>query len=337
MTAPAPLPVDPTADAAVLVMLLEESEAAAILAQLSPDELGLLGERMCELGNVAPEAINTAIAGFLDRTESLGLVDADRLGRVHSLMTSAVGEVKADNVMQRIAPGPVHSPALDIVRWLTPESLVPLVVGEHPQALAVLLLQIEPQVAAQVLHALPEAIQPEVVRRLASLGPLRPEALAVLEEVLNRRIAECHGKAMLQLGGPREAAEIINSAGKAASARIMPAIAKADKALARRIEEEMFTFEHLFALGAQDMGALLREVDSDVLIDALKGIAEDRRELFFVAMSSRAADGVRDEIATRGRMKSADVEAAQRAMVTVARRLAADGTISFGSDDDEFV
>jgi flagellar motor switch protein FliG len=74
-----------------------------------------------------------------------------------------------------------------------------------------------------------------------------------------------------------------------------------------------------------------------MLIDALKGIDEERRDLFFVAMSSRAADGVRDEIATRGRMKSADVEAAQRAMVAVARRLAADGTISFGSDDDEFV
>jgi len=337
MTAPAQVPTDPTADAAVLVMLLEESEAAAILSQLAPSELDLLGERMCALGNIAPEAINTAIAGFLDRTESLGLVDADRMGRVHSLMTRAVGEVKADNVMQRIAPGPASSPALDIVRWLNPESLVPLIVGEHPQAIAVLLLQIEPAIAAQVLHALPEETQPEVVRRLASLGPLRPEALAVLEEVLNRRIAECHGKALLQMGGPSEAAQIINSAGKAAGARIMPAIAKADKALARRIEEEMFTFEHLYALGPQDMGALLREVDSDTLIDALKGIAEDRRDLFFVAMSSRAADGVRDEIATRGRMKSSDVEAAQRAMVTVARRLAADGTISFGSDDDEFV
>lgn len=330
------IPADPTADAAVLVMLLEEGEAAAILSQLSPGELGVLGERMCELGNIAPEAINAAIAGFLDRTESLGLVDADRMGRVHSLMTRAVGDVKADNLMQRIAPA-AASPALDIVRWLTPESLVPLVVGEHPQALAVLLLQIEPQVAAQVLHALPDEEQPEVVRRLASLGPLRPEALAMLEEVLNRRIAECHGKSMLHMGGPREAAAIINSSGKAATARIMPAIAKADKALARRIEEEMFTFEHLYALGPQDMGALLREVDSDVLIDALKGIAEDRRDLFFVAMSSRAADGVRDEIATRGRMKAADVEAAQRAMVTVARRLAADGAISFGSDDDEFV
>lgn len=337
MTLPATIPADPTVDAAVLVMLLEEAEAAAILSQLEPGELDLLGERMCALGNVAPEAINAAIAGFLDRTESLGLVDADRLGRVHAMMTRAVGDVKAANVMQRIAPGPGSSPALDIVRWLTPESLVPLIAGEHPQAIAVLLLQIEPQVAALVLHSLAEETQTDVVRRVASLGPLRAEALEMLEEVLNRRIAERHGKAMLQMGGPREAAQIINSAGKAAGARIMPAIAKADKALARRIEEEMFTFEHLYALSPQDMGALLREVDSDVLIDALKGIAEDRRELFFVAMSSRAADGVRDEIATRGRMKSADVEAAQRAMVTVARRLAADGTISFGSDDDEFV
>ena len=100
----------------------------------------------------------------------------------------------------------------------------------------------------------------------------------------------------------------------------------------------MFKFEHLFALDAQSMGALLREVESDVLINALKGIAEDQRDVFFRAMSSRAADGVRDEVAGRGRLKMADVVEAQKAMVAAARRLAAEGVIAFGSSgDDEYV
>ena len=139
------------------------------------------------------------------------------------------------------------------------------------------------------------------------------------------------------MGGPREAAEIINSAGKMVEKRVMPEITKLDKALAKQIESEMFKFEHLFVLDSQAMGALLREVESDVLIDALKGIEEDQRSVFFKAMSSRAADGIKDEIAGRGRLKMADVQAAQKAIVAVARRLAAEGTIVFGSGDDDYV
>jgi flagellar motor switch protein FliG len=227
---------------------------------------------------------------------------------------------------------------LELARWLTPQALVPLVKGEHPQALAVLLVQLDPEVAAEVLHSLPQEIQPEVVHRIATLGPVAPEAIQMLEELLTRRIGECHGQGALTIGGAKEAADIINNAGKAMEKRVMPEIAKIDKALAKEIEGEMFKFEHLFALNPQAMGSLLREVDNDSLIDALKGIAEHEREVFFKAMSSRAADGVRDEIAARGRTKLADVVAAQKAIVAVARRLAADGVIVFGAGgDDEYV
>lgn len=324
--------------AAVMVMLLEDDQAAQILSQLEPRELRLLGEKMCALGAISPDVIAHAISGFVKKTEKLGLVAHDRVGQVRSLMTRAVGEVKADNLMQRIVPDEPQASPLELARWLTPQALSPLIKGEHPQAIAVLLVQLDPEVAAEVLHSLPNEIQPEVVHRIATLGPVSPDAIAMLEELLTRRIGECHGQAALSIGGPREAADIINNSGKAMEKRVMPEIARMDKALAREIENEMFKFEHLFALDAQSMGALLREADSDTLIDALKGIAEEERDNFFRAMSSRAADGVRDEIAARGRVKLADVVAAQKQMVTAARRLAADGVIAFGSSgDDEYV
>jgi flagellar motor switch/type III secretory pathway protein FliN len=146
--------------------------------------------------------------------------------------------------------------------------------------------------------------------------------------MLARRIGEAHGSAPLTMGGPREAAELINGAGKVVEKRVMPEIGKLDKALAKEIESEMFKFEHLFVLDPQAMGALLREVDNDSLIDALKGIAEEQRSPFFKAMSSRAAEGIQDEIANRGRLKMADVLAAQKTIVGVARRLAAAGTLA---------
>jgi flagellar motor switch protein FliG len=139
------------------------------------------------------------------------------------------------------------------------------------------------------------------------------------------------------MGGVREAADIINASVRAVEKRVMPEIAKQDKQLAKAIENEMFKFEHLFVLDDKSMGSLLREVDSDTLIGALKGTAEESRECFFRAMSSRAADGVRDEIAARGRMKMAEVIEAQKVIVTAARRLAAEGVIVFGAGDDDYV
>jgi len=329
--------LDPAGSAAVMVMLLHDEQAASILAELEPSELRLLGQKMCALGEIGPDVIAGAIAGFVQKTEALGLVAHDRIGQVRTMMGRAVGEVKADSLMRRIAPEAQRSSTIELARWLVPEALTPLIRGEHPQAIAVLLVQLDPEVAAAVLHALPPEHQPEIVHRIATLEPVSPEALVMLDELLTRRIAERHGSGTLAMGGPREAADIINGAGKAVEKRVLPEIAKLDKLLARKIEEEMFKFEHLFVLDANPMGALLRETDNDTLIDALKGVAENERECFFRAMSSRAADGVRDEIAARGRTKLADVVEAQKRVVAIARKLAAEGTIVFGSGDGDYV
>lgn len=335
------LPASPTLTeaerAAVMVMLLQDDQAADILAQFEPQELRLLGEKMCALGEISPDAIAQAIAGFVERTEKLGLVTHDRVGHVHSLMTRAVGDVKADNLMQRIRPDRRPS-SLELARWLTPQALAPLVIGEHPQAVAVLLVQLDPDVAAEVLYALPVGIQPDVVHRIATLGPISAGAITMLEDLLTRRIIECHGQTALHVGGVREAAEIINTSGRAAEKRIMPEIVRKDRSLAEAIENEMFKFEHLFALDPLSMGALLRELENETLIDALKGIAETDRERFFGAMSSRAADGVKEEIVARGRVKLSDVDEAQKAIIAAAKRLASEGVIAFGAaGDDEYV
>ena len=324
--------------AAVMVMLLDDQHAATLMSQLDPSELRLLGEKMCELGEINAEAITQALQGFVDNAATVTMNAHGRVEQVRQMMNNAVGELKADNLMQRIAPdAPVPGSTLELARWLTPHALVPLVQGEPPQAVAVLLVQLDPDVAGAVLHALPESLQPQIVQRIATLGPVAPEAIAMLEALLTQKITECHGSAALTMGGPREAADIINASARAVEKRVMPEIAKQDKQLAKAIENEMFKFEHLFVLDEKSMGSLLREVESDTLIAALKGIGPEPREVFFRAMSSRAAEGVRDEIEARGRMKMAEVVEAQKAVVAAARRLAAEGTIVFGAGDDDYV
>ena len=325
--------------AAVLVMLLGDNEATGLLGQLSPDELKMLGEKMCALGEISPEAIIKAVDDFVERTEKLGIRADGRVDRVHSMMRNALGDVKAENMMARILPDQPRYTSLELTRWLNPEAIIPLIKGEHPQAIAVLLVQLDAEVAAKVLHAMPADQQSQIVHRVATMGPVQPEALIMLEELLTRRLGDAQGSAALQMGGTTNAAEIINNSGKALEKRVMPEITKIDKVLAKQIESEMFKFEHLFVLDAQSMGSLLREVESDNLIIALKGIPEEQREVFFRAMSSRAADGVKDEIASRGRLKMADCIEAQKAIIAIARNLAAEGVIAFGAGggEDEYV
>lgn len=332
--------LDQAGRAAVMIMLLDEGQATQILAQLEPDELKIIGERMCALGEIDPAIIAGTVSDFLNRTEQDGMPAADRTRQVQSLMTGAVGEMKAGNLMRSILPSDSRKQScIELVKWLDADVLFPLIEGEHPQAIAVLLIQLDPDVAAKVLHALPADIQAEVVHRIATLGGVSAEAITMLEELLEQKIAENQGAIPLQLGGKTDAAEIIKKSSKASEKLIMSHLAKVDRALAKQIEAEMFRFEHLFTLDGQSMGSLLREVEGETLIDALKGIGEPERECFFAAMSARAADGVRDEIETRGRLKMAEVEAAQKEIIDIARRLAADGVISFGggSDDDDYV
>jgi flagellar motor switch protein FliG len=338
----APLPAAGADRAAVMIMLLGEEEAARLLAGLSPEELQALGTKMCAMGDIGPGAIAEAIASFAECAGEAGIPAHDRMESVRRIMTGALGELKAESLLRRVAPArePTRSPALELAGWLEPDVLADLIKDEHPQAIAVLLVQLDPVAAAAVLAALPEDQHTPVVHRIARLGPVSPDAIAILEEMLSARIASAHGKAPLAMGGVREAAEIINKAARTVEKRVIPGIGKIDKQLARAIEGEMFKFEHLYALDSKMMGELLREIESEVLIDALKGILEEEREAFFAAMSSRAAEGVRDEIEARGRIKRSDVDAAQQQIIAVAKRLAGEGTIVFGSGgggDDEYV
>ena len=322
--------------AAVVVMLFGEQEAATVLGQLEPEELHLVGQAMCNLGEIGPDKIAAAVERFIAAAAEDRLPAHDRPAQVRSLMSLAVGEAKAGHLMDRIAPA-TSSRSLEIARWLAPESLLVLIEEEHPQAIAVLLLLLDADPAASLLARLPIPVQPLVVERIARLGKVSAQAVVMLDALLTRRIGERFGQAVLTMGGAREAADLINKAAGEVEKQVMPALAEKDEELARAIEAELFTFAMLLKLEAQSIGRLLRDVENDVLVDALKGLDEADRDPFFAAMSSRAADGVRDEIETRGRLRRSDFEKAQRSMIDIARKLAEAGEIQLGAGDGDYV
>lgn len=337
-------PIRSDADrAAIMVMLLSEDDAGRILARLSPEELRNLSARMCAMGEVAPNEVAEAIAGFSRSTPDGGIPAHGRVETVRRILSGAVGDLRTDSLLRHAAPegqadcpAPSLSSSLGLLRWLDPEIIAELLADEHPQAIAVLLLQLDTDTAAAALAKLPEDLHTPVLHRVARLGPVSNQALVILEETIAAKIAQINGGRPVALGGVKQAAEIINRAHRSVEKRVIPSLGKLDKPLAKALEDEMFKFEHLFALDQKMTGVLLREIESDLLIVALRGLEPDQRDHFFAAMSQRAADGLRDEIENRGRVKRTDIEAAQRQIVAIAKRLVAEGELVLGDGDEDY-
>ena len=324
--------------AAVLMMVVGDEEAAAILQKLDPDEVRQLGSAMMAVADVSEWEMAQVLDDFTGRAQERSAIQFDPRPKLETVVTKALGPERAGAVLASILP-PEPAESITALAWMDATEIAGMLEDEHPQIAAVLLAHLDPAVAAQVLEMLPEANQPQVLRRVARLGPVTPDAIATLTQLLERHAGQPKRVAGLQMGGTREAAKIMSSARKITEQKVMPKLAKIDREIARAIEEAMFVFDNLLELDDKNMGTLLRNIDSDVLVRSLKGVDEAARTRFLSCMSSRAADTIRDELEARGPMKMAEVLDAQKAMIAIARQLVKDGTITMpgGGGDDDYV
>ncbi len=324
--------------AAVLMMVVGDEEAAAILQKLDPDEVRQLGSAMMAVADVSEWEMAQVLDDFTGRAQERSAIQFDPRPKLETVVTRALGPERAGAVLASILP-PEPAESISALAWMDATEIAGMLEDEHPQIAAVLLAHLDPAVAAQVLEMLPEANQPQVLRRVARLGPVTPDAIATLTQLLERHAGQPKRVAGVQMGGTREAAKIMSSARKITEQKVMPKLAKIDREIARAIEEAMFVFDNLLELDDKNMGTLLRNIDSDVLVRSLKGVDEAARTRFLSCMSSRAADTIRDEMEARGPMKMAEVLDAQKAMIAIARQLVKDGTITMpgGGGDDDYV
>jgi len=322
--------------AAVLMMLVGDDEAAAILQKLDPEEVRQLGKAMFAVADVSEIEVATVLDDFVGRARARTGVGFDPRPRIETMMNRALGAEKADSVLARITP-PADACQIDLLDWLDAGEIAALIEKEHPQIAAVLIANLDPSIGAQVLELLPDSVQPDVVHRIARLGPITAEAVETRKTMLSGRIGASQQATGVLLGGTREAAKLMSSARKATEARVMPKLFKIDRETAKAIEEAMFVFDNLLELDDKNLGALIRNVDGDMLVRALKGVDLTMRGRFLACMSSRAADGIRDELESRGPMRLSEVLEAQKAIIQIARSLAKDGTIMMGGGDDDYV
>ncbi len=325
-----------TERAAVLMMLVGEDEAAAILQKLEPDEVRELGRAMFTVADVSEADVEGVLDDFVGRARERTGITFDPRPKIEAVMHRALGQEKAESVLARITPAAAAC-EIDLLDWLDATDIAAMIEKEHPQVAALLIANLEPSVGAQVLELLPDHAQPEILHRIAKLGPITPEAVETLRAMVGNRATSASQSTQVKLGGTREAAKILQGARKATEQRVMPKLFKLDKETAKQIEEAMFVFENLLDMDDKNLGTLIRSIDGDILTRALKGADEAGRNRFLGCMSARAADGIRDDMEARGPMKLSEVLEAQKVIIQIARNLAKDGTIMMGGGEDDYV
>jgi flagellar motor switch protein FliG len=324
-------------EAAILLMSLGEEEAAEVFKHLQPKEVQRLGETIAKMKAVSRERFTGVLDKFISMAESESMLVPDTDEYVKAVLRKALGNDKANLLIDRILQGSDVS-GIESLKWMDAQSVAELLRNEHPQIVAAIIVHLESDQAADILKQFTERQRNEVMIRVATLDGIQPTALKDLNEVLSKVLAGGERSRKASLGGIKPAAEILNMMGSAIETSVIDYVREADSDLAQKITDSMFTFDDLEKLDDKGIQAVLKEVQTDSLVIALKGATPEMREKVFKNMSSRAAETLREDLESRGPVRLSEVEEQQKEMLKVVRRLMDEGTIQLSTGgDDQFV
>jgi flagellar motor switch protein FliG len=319
---------------AILMLALGEEEAAEVMKYLGPREVQRLGAAMSTMKAVPSEQLESVLDDFRTETEqntSLGL-DSDEY--IRTVLTKALGEDKAASLLNRIL-GTRDASGIESLKWMDAQSVADLVRNEHPQIIATILVHLERYHACEVLTYFTERLRNDVVLRIATLDGVQPAALRELNEVLTKLLTGNENLKKKPIGGVRAAAEILNFLSGELETSVMENLKSYDGDMAQKIMDEMFVFENIIDIDDRGIQTLLREVQSESLIIALKGAGQDLREKIFKNMSQRAAEMMREDLESKGPVRLSEVEAQQKEILQIVRRLADEGQVILGAKGDD--
>ena len=325
-----------TQRAAVLVLLLGEQQASDIIRYMNPKEVQALGGAMVALSDLSQEVVNAVLDDFvstLKKQTSLGLGTNEYVEKV---LNRALGPDKAASVLSRIMPGQ-GSKGLDILKWMDARSIAEMIRGEHPQVTAIILSVLDYDVAADVLAFLDPPTRAEIMQRVASLETVQPSAMEELESIMKSQFANNSSAQSSSFGGVKAAAKIMNFAKVDLESSVMAGLTSLDAELTQKIQDNMFTFENLSGVDNRGIQTLMRAVEPDMLMTALKGAADFVQEKFFGNMSTRARAMFMDEMEAKGPLRIADVEEAQKNIMRLAKKMSDAGELMLVGRGDGFV
>ncbi|MBZ0124892.1 MAG: flagellar motor switch protein FliG [Rhodocyclaceae bacterium] len=321
---------------AMLLLTLGEDEAAEVLKHLGPREVQKLGAAMAALKSVPRDKVEAVVDAFYEETQRGAPVTADE-EYIRGMLTKALGDDRAANLISRILQGG-DTAGIESLKWMDAPTVAELIKNEHPQIIATIMVHLEFDHAGEILKHFTDRLRNDVLLRIATLDGVQPTALQELNDALTRILSGSANIKKTAMGGVRTAAEILNFVGTAHETAIIDNVREYDPDLAQKIIDEMFVFENLIDVDDRGIQLLLREVQSESLILALKGANDAMREKVFKNMSQRAAEMLREDLESKGPVRLSEVEREQKEILKIARRLADEGQIQLGGKgEDEYV
>ncbi len=323
--------------AAVLMMSLGEQNAAAILKHMDPRDVEAVGLAMAALKSVSKDSAENVVQSFLLKLDSGDSFAVDKPDFVKKVMAASFGKQRGELMVDRILSGATGGAGIDALKWMDPRAVAQIVAEEHPQVIASLLAQLDGKLAAKIIPLLPEKQRADVLIRIATLEELPQSALQELDQIVGKRAASGTQVTSRKIGGTRTVADIINAMDRETSASVLGTIETENSELHNKIKELLFVFDDLVDIDNKGIQAILREVSSDILSVALRGADPVVADKIYGNMSKRAAEILREDMEARGPVKLTEVEAAQREIITIAQKMAEEGTIILGTSAGEYV
>jgi flagellar motor switch protein FliG len=322
---------------AILLMSLGEEEASAVFKHLTPKEAQKIGSAMANLNNITREKIENVLEEFNFQTEEKTALGHNANEYIRNVLTKALGDEKAANLIDRILHGGDTS-GIESLKWMDAPSVAELIKSEHPQIIATILVHLERDQASEILSLFTERLRNDTLLRIATLDSIQPAALRELNDVLVKLLSGSSNIRKTPMGGIRATAEILNLMSSAQEGSVMDNIKQYDNDFAQKIMDEMFVFDNLLEIDDHGIQLLLREVQSESLIIALKGAQEELRNKVFKNMSKRAAEMLKEDLEAKGPVRVSEVEAEQKEILKIVRQLADDGQIVLGgAGEDGFI
>ena len=322
---------------AILLMSLGETGASEVFKHLAPREVQKLGTAMSHMKNVTRDKIERVLDEFRTQAEERTYLGMDSSEYIRSVLTKALGDDKAANLIDRILHGGDTS-GIESLKWMDSSAVAELIKDEHPQIIATILVHLDRDQACEILTFFTDRLRNDTLLRIATLDGIQPTALRELNEVLTALLSGANNIKKSAMGGIRAAAEILNFMPTAQETTVIEDVKAHDPDLAQKILDQMFVFDNLLDVDDRGIQLLLREIQSESLVVALKGVAEELQEKIFKNMSQRAAETLKEDLETKGPVRVSEVEAAQKEILKIARRLADEGQIALGGkSEDAFV
>ncbi|ABG41552.1 flagellar motor switch protein FliG [Paraglaciecola sp. T6c] len=323
--------------AAILLLSLTEEDAAQILKHLEPKQVQRLGQAMAQIDDMTQPKITAVHKHFIDEIQKYSTIGFQSQDFVKRALTSALGEDKAANLIDQILMG-TGAKGLDSLKWMDSKQVASIIRNEHPQIQTIVMSYLDAEQSAEILAQFPEKVRLDLMMRVANLEEVQPAALQELNEIMEKQFAGQAGTQAAKMGGLKSAADIMNYLDTNIEGQLMDAIREQDEEMSQQIQDLMFVFDNLAEVDDRAIQAILREVQQDALLKAIKGADDALKTKITANMSKRAADMLLDDLEALGPVRLSEVEAAQKEILSVARRLADAGEIMLGGGGgDEFL